>query len=105
LVLHPLNYNFIFAEKNLEFTSSLGCKIVGDYNKALLKGLHWRSNLTGFLSYKNNDPTLHNGTWTNWLSVNMYKGLGIGVEFALRYSAQEIEKTQNYYTLGVTYKL
>jgi len=104
-VLHPLNYNFIFAEKDLEFTSSLGCKIVGDFNKALLKGLHWRSNLAGFISYRDNDPSLHNGTWTNWLSVNMYKGLGVGIEFALRYSAQEIKKTQSYYTLGVTYKL
>jgi len=104
-VLHPLNYNFIFAKDNLDFTSSLGCKIVGDFSQALIKGLHWRSNLTGFISYRQNDPTLHNGTWTNWLSVAMYKGLGIGIEFALRYSAQEVEKIQNYYTFGVTYKI
>ncbi len=105
LVLHPLNYNIIFSKDDTAFTSSLGCKIVGDYNREIIKGVHWRSNLTGFFSYKKLDPSLHNGTWTNWLGFNIFKGIGVGLEFGLRYSEQEIDKLQNYYTAGLSYKL
>jgi len=104
-VLHPINYNFIFSEDNSQFTPSLGCKIVGDYSGEIVKGVNWRSNLTGFFSYKSSDPTLHNGTWTNWLGFNVFKGIGVGLEFGLRYSEQEIAELQNYYTVGLSYKL
>jgi len=105
LVVHPLNYNIILASDTLNFTSSLGCKVNGEYKKDVLKQLHWRSNLTGFISYKNNSPSLHNGTWTNWLTIKLMKGLGLGLEFALRYSEQEIRALQTYYTAGVSYSL
>ncbi|MCE2789893.1 MAG: DUF3078 domain-containing protein [Saprospiraceae bacterium] len=105
LVIHPLNYNLILASDTLNFTSSLGCKVNGEYKKDVLKQLHWRSNLTGFISYKNSSPSLHNGTWTNWLTIKLMKGLGIGLEFALRYSEQEIRALQTYYTAGVSYSL
>ncbi|MGB4960859.1 MAG: DUF3078 domain-containing protein [Saprospiraceae bacterium] len=104
-VLHPINYNFVFASDDTKFTSSLGCKIVGDYSRELYKGINWRTNLTSFVSYKNSDPSLHNGTWTNWLGFNLYGGIGVGIEFAFRYSEQEINQMQNYYTLGLSYKL
>lgn len=106
IVFHPLNYNFIFAKDDSKFTPSLGCKIVGDYNTQIVKGINWRTNLTGFYSYKNNTPSLHNGTWTNWLGFNVWKGVGVGLEFALRMSDQEVlDKIQNYYTVGLSYKL
>jgi len=105
IVFHPLNYNLVFADDAAKFTSSLGCKIIGDYNTQIAKGVNWRTNLTSFLSYKNNNPSLHNGTWTNWLGFNIFNGIGVGLEFALRYSEQEIAKTQNYYTVGLSYKL
>jgi hypothetical protein len=104
-VFHPINYNFVFAKDDSKFTPSLGCKIVGDYTTEIVKGVNWRTNLTGFLSYKNSDPSLHNGTWTNWIGFNLWKGIGVGAEFGLRYSEQEIAKTQNYYTVGLSYKL
>jgi hypothetical protein len=104
-VFHPLNYNFVFAKDDTKFTPSLGCKIVGDYNTEISKGVNWRTNLTSFISYKNQSPSLHNGTWTNWLGFNILNGIGVGLEFGLRYSEQEVAKTQNYYTLGLTYKL
>lgn len=104
-VFHPLNYNFVFAKNDSKFTPSLGCKIVGDYTTEISKGVNWRTNLTGFLSYKDASPSLHNGTWTNWLGFNLFNGIGVGVEFALRYSEQEVAKTQNYYTVGLSYKL
>lgn len=104
-VFHPLNYNFVFAKDDSKFTPSLGCKIVGDYTTEIVKGVNWRTNLTGFLSYKNSDPSLHNGTWTNWIGFNLWKGIGVGAEFGLRYAEQEVAKTQNYYTVGLSYKL
>jgi len=104
-VFHPINYNFVFAKDDSKFTPSLGCKIVCDYTTEIVKGVNWRTNLTGFLSYKNSDPSLHNGTWTNWIGFNLWKGIGVGAEFGLRYSEQEIAKTQNYYTVGLSYKL
>ena len=104
-VFHPINYNFVFAKDDSKFTPSLGCKIVGDYTYEIIKGVNWRSNLTGFFSYKKSDPTLHNGTWTNWFGFNLWKGIGVGAEFGLRYSEQEISELQNYYTVGLSYKI
>ncbi|MEZ4909849.1 MAG: DUF3078 domain-containing protein [Saprospiraceae bacterium] len=110
LVFHPLNYNFIFSD-NDSFTSSLGCKIMGDYNTTIYKGIAWRSNLSAFLSYKNSDPSLHNGTWTNWFGFKIFNGIGVGIEHALRYSPQEGkllnigDKLQSYYVIGLTYSL
>ncbi|MFZ1705560.1 MAG: DUF3078 domain-containing protein [Saprospiraceae bacterium] len=110
-VVHPLNYNFIFTDTDNTFTSSLGCKIVGDYNTKITKGIQWRSNVSGFFSYKNSDPSLHNGTWTNWLSFNLWRGIGVGIEHGLRFSPQERSllqidnKLQNYYVIGLTYNI
>lgn len=110
-VFHPLNYNFIFAKEGNDFTPSLGCKVVGDYNTKITKGINWRSNLSGFFSYKNNDPALHNGTWTNWISFTLWKGIGIGIEHGLRFSPQEKallnvdSNFQNYYVIGLTYNI
>lgn len=110
-VFHPLNYNFIFTKGYDDFTSSLGCKIVGDYNTKITKGLNWRSNLSGFFSYQSNDPALHNGTWTNWISFTLWKGVGVGIEHGLRFSPQEKRllnvgnNFQNYYVIGITYNI
>jgi Protein of unknown function (DUF3078) len=110
-VFHPLNYNFIFAKDATAFTPSLGCKVVGDYNTNITKGLKWRTNLSGFLSYKSQTPSLHNGTWTNWFGFNLWKGIGVGIEHGLRKSAQESDKIalkpdfQQYYVVGLSYSL
>jgi hypothetical protein len=115
--VHPLNYNLIFSKESTQFNSSLGSKIMADYTTEIIQGLNWRTNLSGFLSYKNQSPSLHNGTWTNWIGLNVWKGLGVGVEFGLRYSQQEnfilrgndnsvgVDAFQNYYTVGLSYKL
>lgn len=117
IIFHPLNYNFIFTSGENDFNSSLGCKIMADYNTQIINGLNWRTNLSGFLSYQNESPSLHNGTWTNWIGLNVWKGIGVGVEFGLRYSQQEnfilrgsdnsvgVDAFQNYYTIGLSYKL
>ena len=102
-VIHPVNYNFIFADDDTQFTSSLGCKIVGDYNTVLTKGVKFRSNLTSFISYEGSN--LSNYTWTNGFSLDVIKGLGVGFEFALRSNKQEIDDLQSYYILGLAYNL
>ena len=105
VVFHPLNYNFIFADNQSQFTSSLGCKIVADYNTTLYKGVKWRSNLTSFLSYKENDPSLSNFTWTNGFSFTLVKGIGVGIEHAFRINRQESADNQSYYIVGISYAL
>jgi hypothetical protein len=108
-VFHPLNYNFIFAETGSNFISSLGCKIVADYNREVYKGVRLRSNLTGFLSYKDLNE-LSNVTWTNGVSLNIFKGLGLGIEYALRINRQETapadrKDLQSYFILGLSYSI
>lgn len=114
-VIHPLNYNIIFSKMDAEFTSSLGTKFVIDYTRSLPLGLAWTSNLTGFLSYKSNDPSLHNFTWTNGVSFTAFKGIGVSAQLGLRSSEQEAfliggqpageNPLQSYYVIGLSYSL
>ena len=75
VVVHPLNYNFVFAEEEFNFESSLGAKFVADYTRNIVEGLNWKSNFSGFLSYEDSD--FSNWTWVNTFST-AYKGIGIG---------------------------
>lgn len=111
VVAHPLNYNFVFANNDFEYKSSLGAKIVAEYSRKFDSGVSWRSNLSTFLSYE--DPNdLSNWTWINGLGFNIWKGLGVGLELGLRKNKQEAlasEKTDNplqtYYVLGFSYNI
>jgi hypothetical protein len=110
VVFHPLNYNFVFSDGDgFDYQSSLGCKVVADYKRQLFKNLAWKSNLSGFFSYKDSD--LHNWTWINGLTTAV-RGIGIGLELGLRSNKQEALaalKTDNpiqaYYLLGFSYAL
>ncbi len=86
VVIHPLNYNFVFAKDDTAFESSLGAKIVVDYVKELGK-INFKTNLSAFQSYKSGD--LSNWTWTNAFGYTIWKGIGIGFEFGLRGNRQE----------------
>ena len=56
VVIHPLNYNWVFADDgDVMFNSSLGAKVVADYKRKIAKGLNWKSNLSAFISYENSD--------------------------------------------------
>jgi len=80
------------ADDNVSFESSLGCKIVADYNQALPMGLAWRSNLSAFVSYS--DPgNFSNWTWVNGINFTAWKGIGVGFEFGLRGNKQESYNT------------
>lgn len=109
VVVHPLNYNFVFSSSGFDYQSSLGAKVVADYKKQITKGIAWKSNLSGFISYEGSD--LNNWTWVNGFSTAR-KGIGIGLDIGLRGNKQEAlalgrtdNPIQSYWILGVTFAL
>jgi len=118
-VIHPINQNWVFSKGNYDFGSSLGAKIVIDYTKALPMGIAWKSNLSGFFSYKGEGDagqSLHNYTWTNGISFTAWKGIGVTAQLALRQNQQEAlnlggipvtddNPVQSNYIIGLSYSL
>ena len=86
VVIHPANYNFVFADNDTVFDSSMGAKIVADYTKKL-GAINFKTNLSAFQSYKSSD--LSNWTWTNSFSYTLWKMIGVGFDFGLRNNKQE----------------
>ncbi|WP_435578511.1 DUF3078 domain-containing protein [Gilvibacter sp.] len=122
VVVHPLNYNFVFADNDAVYNSSLGAKILVDYTRSFGK-LNLKSNLSAFQSYESSD--LSNWTWINSLGYTIWKGIGIGFELGLRGNQQEAlanalanvmegdamptfdnidNDVQSYWLFGVNYK-
>jgi len=113
VVIHPLNYNFVFAKNDAAFASSAGAKIVADYTRQI-GAIAFKSNFSTFQSYEDSD--LSNFTWTNSFSYTLWKMIGVGFDFALRSNQQEAanaqgvllkdadNKLQSYYTIGLSYK-
>jgi hypothetical protein len=123
VVIHPLNYNFVFSSGDTVFDSSFGCKIVADYTRQIGK-ISFKSNFSTFQSYKSGD--LSNWTWTNGFSYKLWKMIGVGFDFGLRSNKQETlnhalgqipadfmgtmpnfdnidNDLQSYWTLGLSY--
>ncbi|WP_372944552.1 DUF3078 domain-containing protein [Muriicola sp.] len=119
VVIHPLNYNFVFSSEDAIFNSSLGAKIVADYTRKL-GAMNYKSNLSLFQSYESGD--LSNWTWINSFSYTLWKMIGVGFEFGLRNNKQEAlnysvntlgntgdtfdtvdNDLQTYWTLGLSY--
>ena len=87
VVVHPLNFNIIFADENdAAFESSTGAKIVIDYTRQLA-AINFKTNFTTFQSYESGN--LSNWTWTNKFGYTLWNGIGLGFEFGLRESTQE----------------
>lgn len=86
VVIHPLNYNFVFAKNDAAYTSSAGAKIVVDYTKQL-GAVSFKTNFSTFQSYESGD--LSNWTWINSFGYTLWKGIGLGLEFGLRNNKQE----------------
>jgi hypothetical protein len=89
LVIHPLNYNFVFSDNDAVFQSSLGAKILADYTKKI-GDVNLKTNFSMFQSYKTGN--LSNYTWTNSLGYTLWNGIGLGLEFGLRDNKQEALK-------------
>jgi len=124
VVIHPLNYNFVFSDEDTVFESSLGAKIMADYTRQIGK-INFKSNLSMFQSYKSSD--LSNWTWINSFGYTLWKNIGVGFDFGLRSNKQEAvsyaksqaatpaeadaldfnnvdNDLQTYWTLGLSYK-
>jgi len=86
VVIHPLNYNFVFSGEDAIFESSLGAKIVADYTRKI-GNVNFKTNLSMFQSYKTSN--LSNWTWVNSLGYTLWNGIGLGFEFGLRDNKQE----------------
>ncbi len=119
VVIHPLNYNFVFSKSEFNYESSFGSKIVADYARTF-GNLNFASNLSVFLSYKSFDYS--NYTWTNSFSYTIWKNFGLGFDFGLRKNKQEAynyelgtnpditlgevdNKLQSYWLFGLNFKL
>ena len=120
VVIHPLNYNFVFSEGDTVFDSSLGAKIVADYTKQI-GAVNFKTNLSMFQSYKSSD--FSNWTWTNSFGYTLWKMIGVGFDFGLRSNKQEAlnynlntgnttatfdnvdNKLQTYWMIGLNYKI
>lgn len=124
VVVHPLNYNFVFAENDAIFQSSLGAKILVDYTRSI-GAINFKTNLSAFQSYESSD--LSNWTWINSFGYTLWKNIGVGFEFGLRGNQQEAlnfatsnfvegsgvaptfdnidNKLQTYWLLGLNYKI
>lgn len=119
VVMHPLNYNFVFSEEDTIFESSLGAKVVADYTRKI-GAINFKSNLSLFQSYEDSD--LSNWTWTNSFAYTLWKKIGVGFDFGLRSNKQEAlnyaintlgdttatfgnidNDLQSYYTIGLSY--
>ena len=117
IVIHPLNYNFVFSKGESVFESSLGAKIVADYTKQL-GDVSFKTNLSMFQSYKSGDYS--NWTWTNSFGYTLWKMIGVGFDFGLRDNRAEAlnfaqatnpgetfesvnNKLQTYWTFGLSY--
>jgi hypothetical protein len=119
VVIHPLNYNFVFAKNDAIYESSLGAKIVVDYTRQL-GTVNFKTNFSTFQSYSSSN--LSNWTWINSFGYTLWKGIGLGFEFGLRDNKQEglanaiatdpnasfdnlDNKVQSYWLFGLNYSL
>tara|TARA_R110002167_G_scaffold263017_3_gene469693 strand:+ start:6181 stop:7113 length:933 start_codon:yes stop_codon:yes gene_type:complete len=121
VVIHPLNYNFVFAKDDSVYESSAGAKVVVDYTKKV-GAVNFKTNFSTFQSYESSN--LSNWTWINSFGYTLWKGIGVGLEFGLRNNKQESlanalaqtpppattptfdnvdVKTQSYWMFGLNY--
>lgn len=118
VVIHPLNYNFVFSKGESTYESSLGAKIVADYTKSI-GAFNFKTNFTTFLSYDSSNYS--NWTWINTFGYTLWKGIGLGFDFGLRQNKQEAlnfaladddaatfdtidNELQSYWMFGLNYK-
>lgn len=109
-VIHPLTYQIAFPadDSPIETTGGVGSKIRITYNKKFQGGINWSTNFGTFLPYStpeegSNDAKLFEYTWINTISFNVWKGIGVGLNFGLRQADFEFDGTQSFSTLGISY--
>lgn len=121
VVVHPLNYRLAFSGfDGVENSGGLGAKLRADYTRNFKvggKNIAWSSTLTSFLPYSSDEmtitptegepygATLFEYTWLNTLSLDIIKGVGLGINFGIRDAGFESPESQNFYSLGLSYAL
>ena len=112
VVIHPINYHIAFSGVDgVSSRGSLGTKLRADYTKSVDVGgkpLNWSSTFTSFIPYggaEEGQSTLFEYTWLNTFSYELYKGLGLGINFGIGNAEFESESTQSFYGLGLSYNL
>ncbi len=128
VTVNPLNYHFLYTNNfGLESTGALGAKVKVDYNlkfKMFANNCTWQSSLFAFLPYNDakmdimNNPAVPNEvvfqsslreyTWLNTLSLELWKGIGIGAGWGLRKSDFEAldaqaPKLQSFFNFGLSF--
>ena len=109
-IMHPVSYELAIADED-GFESSFGAKLIFEYSKNIEKRIRVQSNFSGFLSYEELD-FLSNFTWRNGVNFKFFKGIGLGLEYALRVSRQETiaidltdEHLQSFLVMGMSIEL
>ncbi len=123
VVIHPLNYHIGFSGLDgIQSSGAIGAKLRADYTNTFHiagKKVAWSSTLTSFVPYtgektifpdpENPGSTYEAGlfeyTWSNSLSFELWKGIGVGIGFGIRQADFESRDSQNYYSLGLSYSL
>ncbi len=102
VVVHPLNYHWVFGD-DPAFNNALGAKVMADYTTEITPGLTWKTNFSTFLPYESTEPTLAEYTWVNSFGFNLWKGIGVGLEFGVRKAEVESADGQSYFVMGLSY--
>jgi len=107
VVIHPLNYHVAFSGVDgVDSQGAIGAKVrvdyFNDFNISSQK-VSWTTTLTTFVPYKSNEPTLFEYTWLNGLSIELWKGIGVGYQFGIRNAEFESVDIQSFHSFGVTY--
>ena len=127
VTVNPLNYHYVYSNlTGLTSEGALGAKLRAEYLlnfKMFANNCSWQSTLTSFMPYGSTggevpstiDPTviLYNSslfeyTWLNTLTLELWKGIGVGLGWGLRKSnfealADETPALQSYMNFGVSY--
>lgn len=110
VVLHPLNYRYNWlADGQGESTGGLGLKLRADYNRSFKfagKAIAWSSTFTTYQPYESaadGEASLQEYTWLNSLAFDLFKGIGVGINFGVRQAEFENADLQSFYGLGLSY--
>ncbi len=119
VVIHPLNYHLAWDNAGeLQSTGALGAKIRADYGRELNvmgKKVGWSTTFTTYIPYstpaEGEGVSLQEYTWLNTLAFEVWRGIGVGVNFGFRQADFETalieggeEGTiQKFYQIGLNY--
>lgn len=117
VVIHPLNYHMAWNNLgDLQSDGALGAKIRADYGRDLLvmgKKIGWSTTFTTYQPYSNPEGTvtLREYTWLNTLAFEVWRGIGVGINFGFRQAdfetftegVTEEGVLQKFYQVGLNY--